>query len=152
MHQLITLTLLVFLVGCPTDETLENPDPSPSDDDDSTETPMEGDWVGAALGVVLYGSQGQYPCEGLAEASVDDNDRATGSIDCTFPHTGDVCTFSWEELWVNGGQRSIPVDACFGSGEGTYSMWLANGHLYGKAQRLSPQISVELGWTLELVP
>ena len=139
-------------MGCPTDEPIEHEEPPPADDDDATETSIKGAWLGTTRGLVVYGSRGQYPCEGTSEAFVDENDRAAGFIDCTFPHTGDVCTFSWDELWVNGGQRSIPLDDCFGSGEGMYSMWAANGQLYGQVQRLSTQISVELSWTLDVSP
>ena len=84
----------VLLVGCPPAEDAPVPDP-PADDDDATDPPMqtEGAWSGPSNGVVLYGQLGDYPCEGVGDLDVDADGRATGSISCTYAHTGDVCVF-----------------------------------------------------------
>jgi|GEM_PF-4183350 len=144
--------LFCLLAGCAVSGDLEDPTPDPStgDDDDATEAePLEGEWEGTAAGAVVYGSAGQYPCDGWAEASIDADDRASGSLDCTFPHSGDECVFSFDGLRVGGGQRAVAFPDCFGDGDATYSMWAANGLVYGRVQRLGSQVSVELSWTLE---
>lgn len=142
------LPLLIALGGCPVAETVV--DPPADDDDDATtpEPPIDGDWIGPSSGVVLYGSQGSYPCEGIGEVTVDVDERSSGVIECTYMHTGDVCTFEFEDFPVDGGPVPAPLD-CFGQGEATYSVWSANGQLYGRVQRLSVDLSVEIGWTLD---
>jgi len=144
------ILLIPLLVGCPPAEDAPVPDP-PADDDDATDPPMqtEGAWSGPSNGVVLYGQLGDYPCEGVGDLDVDADGRATGSISCTYAHTGDVCVFD-VDTWVDGGPIPAWLD-CFGEGEATYSVWAANERVYGRVQRLAQDLSVEISWTLEAV-
>lgn len=152
MTRSAPLVFSLLLGGCSTsaslgDDPLTEPPVEADDDDDVTEEePLAGDWLGVVNGAVVYDSRGNYPCEGDGGASVDEDDRATGGIECTFPHIGEVCTFSFEDFRVDGGQRPTTLDECFGDGEATYSLWAANGQLYGRVQRLEAQLFVEISW------
>jgi hypothetical protein len=145
MRTAILLTALLLL-GCPPAEEILEPEPTP-DDDPTPPEPLDGSWDGTTMGVVVYGQMGSYPCEGTGSAEVDD-DWASGVVSCTFAHTGDVCTFAFEAFPVGGGQSPDELSDCFGGGEATYSLWAANGFLYGRVQRLAEELSVEITWAL----
>lgn len=128
-------------------------DPALADDDDDAtsapDEPLEGEWAGPVDGLIVYGGRGSYPCSGVGEATVDDTDRATGSMDCHFDHTDETCTYTFEDLLIGGGQRPSSIDDCFGAGEATHSMWDFEGRIFGRVQRLDATVSLEFSWALE---
>ena len=146
------LLLLPLVLACNGGGSLGGNGTPLADDDDATspvDETLEGAWAGSVDGVIIYGGVGSYPCAGFGAADVDDTDRATGTMDCTFDHTDETCTYTFEDLLIGGGQRDTSIDGCFGEGEATHSMWFFEGQLLGRVQRLDETVSLEFSWTLE---
>ena len=147
--------LALLLPACvppdePSQESTSDPDPDPLDDEDppDEDVPLEGAWLGATYGVVLFSSGSSQPCEGSGEASVDSSDDSTGWVECYFPATDELCEFEFEILQVGGGNHPTWLD-CWAEGEAQTSSWFDGERLHGRVQMVNSVYSVEISWDFD---
>ena len=160
--EILLLVGLLFLVtaqaSCGGDEEEwidpTGDDDDPTDDDDAVPWDTDakpGNYSGTSTGIVAFTGAGQYPCAGSVTVTLGDDLVANGEVDCVFPHSGESCGLTFDELELDGGPQVLAIE-CYGGGDGSLSTWTASDTAVGgRWYRGGEVVSVEFNWyaTLE---
>jgi hypothetical protein len=124
-------------------------DDDPDDDDDTAPWSTKatpGAYLGSSTGLASFTGPGQYSCEGVVTLDLDEDLRATGEVDCVFPHNGESCNLTFEDLELDVGPQNLEID-CYGPGVGSLSTWTGNATAVGgRWYRGGEAVSVEFSW------